>query len=316
MSRRLAEWVGRRADALEGLDVERTEVLPEALRGHIRAHAVNRASQGAPPALVEDDVVLVTPEGLRMLHVLVAPRPGGGADAVFLDGGSRRRLLAELDAARRALADARETAVDVLQSTTRDLKARVEEIVAASRRAGDESSGPVERACAEAELLATSDELLARVGDTVPEGDESGRRSIGGADGRPRVLLVENNEENRELLAHMLRSRGAEVLTAANGREAVDAAAGFRFDFVLLDLHMPTMDVLSGPEAAPGTARRRPPAGRRPHRAHVRPREGALRGGGHERLREQARDARAHRRARREMGPGGVTTSSGTASRR
>ncbi|MCM3877847.1 MAG: response regulator, partial [Thermoanaerobaculia bacterium] len=78
---------------------------------------------------------------------------------------------------------------------------------------------------------------------------------IGGADGRPRVLLVEDNEENRELLAHMLRSRGAEVLTAANGREAVDAAAGFRFDFVLLDLQMPTMDgfqVLRRLRALPG----------------------------------------------------------------
>lgn len=256
VSRRLAEWVGRRADALEGLDVERTEVLPEALRGHIRAHAMSRAPHGTPTAIVEDDVALVTPEGvLRMFHVLVAPRPGGGADVVFLDGGSRRRLLAEVDAARRALADARETAVDVLQSTTRDLKARVQEIVAAARSAGDESSGPIRRARAEAELLATSDKLLARVGEAVPEDDGSGRRSIGGADGRPRVLLVEDNEENRELLAHMLRSRGAEVLTAANGREAVDAAAGFRFDFVLLDLQMPTMDgfqVLRRLRALPG----------------------------------------------------------------
>ena len=256
VSRRLAEWVGRRADALEGLDVERTEVLPEALRGHIRAQAVNRAPQGTPTAIVEDDVALVTPEGVsRMFHVLVAPRPGGGADAVFLEGGSRRRLLAELDAARRALAEARETAMDVLQSTTRDLKARVQEIVAAARRAGDETSGPIQRARAEAELLASSDEFLARVGGAVPEDDGSGRRSIGGADGRPRVLLVEDNEENRELLAHMLRSRGAEVLTAANGREAVDAAAGFRFDFVLLDLQMPAMDgfqVLRRLRALPG----------------------------------------------------------------
>jgi len=256
VSRRLAEWVGRRADALEGLDVERTEVLPEALRGHIRAQAVNRAPQGTPTAIVEDDVALVTPEGVsRMFHVLVAPRPDGGADAVFLEGGSRRRLLAELDAARRALAEARETAMDVLQSTTRDLKARVQEIVAAARRAGDETSTPIQRARAEAELLATSDEFLARVGGAVPEDDGSGRRSIGGADGRPRVLLVEDNEENRELLAHMLRSRGAEVLTAANGREAVDAAAGFRFDFVLLDLQMPAMDgfqVLRRLRALPG----------------------------------------------------------------
>jgi len=243
VNRRLAEWVGRRADALEGLDVERTEALPETLRGHIRAHAVNRAPQGTPTAIFEDDVDLVTPEGLsRMLHVLVAPRPGGGADVVFLDGGSRRRLLTELDAARRALADARETAVDVLQSTTRDLKARVQEIVAAARRAADETSGPVQRARAEAELLATSDKLFARVDDAGTEDHGSGRRLIGARDGRPRVLLVEDNEENRELLAHMLRSRGAEVLTAANGREAVDAAAGFRFDFVLLDLQMPTMD--------------------------------------------------------------------------
>jgi PAS domain S-box-containing protein len=253
VNRRLAEWVGRRAEALEGLDVERTEVLPEGLRGHIRAHAVN--PQGAPTAIVEDDVTLVTPEGVsRMFHVLVTPRPGGGADAVFLDGASRRRLLTELDAARRALAEARETAVDVLKSTTRDLKARVQEIVAASRRAADETSGPIRRARAEAELVATSDKLLARVGEGAPE-DGSGRRPIGGADGRPRVLLVEDNEENRELLAHMLRSRGAEVLTAANGREAVDAAAGFRFDFVLLDLHMPAMDgfqVLRRLRALPG----------------------------------------------------------------
>ena len=259
VSRRLAEWVGRRADALEGLDIERTEVLPEALRGHIRAHAVNRAAQGTPTAIVEDDVVLVTPDGVsRMFHVLVAPRAGGGADVVFLDGVSRRRLLAELDAARRALAEARETAVDVLQSTTKDLRARAREIVAAARRAADESSGPIQRAKAEAELLVTSDAFLARVSEAVPEEDGSGRRSIGGTDGRPRVLLVEDNEENRELLAHMLRSRGAEVLTAANGREAVDAAAGFRFDFVLLDLQMPTMDgfqVLRRLRSLPGGAR-------------------------------------------------------------
>jgi CheY-like chemotaxis protein/vacuolar-type H+-ATPase subunit H len=189
-----------------------------------------------------------------MVHVLVAPRPGGGADAVFLEDGSRRRLLAELDAARRALADARETAEDVLKSTTRDLKTRVREIVAAARRAGDESSGRIRRARAEAELLATSDQFLARVGEALPE-EGLGRRSLGGADDRPRVLLVEDNEENRELLAHMLRSRGAEVLTAATGHEAVDAAAGFRFDFVLLDLQMPAMDgfqVLRRLRALPG----------------------------------------------------------------
>jgi CheY-like chemotaxis protein/vacuolar-type H+-ATPase subunit H len=195
------------------------------------------------------------PDGVsRMFHVLIAPRTAGGADVIFFDGGSRRRLLAELDAARRALAEARETAVDVLQSTTRDLRARVQEIVAAARRAADESSGPVQRAQAEAELLLSSGKFLALADEVVPEAASS-RHGSTGTGGRPRVLLVEDNEENRELLAHMLRSRGAEVLTAANGREAVDAAAGIRFDFVLMDLQMPTMDgfqVLRRLRALPG----------------------------------------------------------------
>lgn len=240
VNRRLAEWLGRRADALEGLDVERSEVLPDALRGLIRARAVNRAPQGTPTTTVEEDVSIVTPDGVsQMFHVLIAPRSSGGADVVFLDGVSRGRLLAELDAARRALAEARETAMDVLRSTTRDLKSRVQEIVAAARRAADETAAPIQRARAGAELKATSDRLLARVDEAGPP---DGRRRIGGTDGRPRVLLVEDNEENSELLAHMLRSRGAEVLTVGSGREAVDAAAGFRFDFVLLDLQMPEMD--------------------------------------------------------------------------
>jgi PAS domain S-box-containing protein len=243
VNKRLADLVGRRADALEGLDVERSEVLPEALRRLIRAHAVNRAPSGAPAGTAEEDVTLLNSDGSsRSVQVLIAPRPGGGADVVFLDGGSRRRLLAELEAGRRALAEAREAAMDVLQSTTRDLKARVKEIVEAARRTADETSGPVQRADAEAQLRARSDQLLARVDDVAPPGDAAGRRTFGGQDGRPRVLLVEDNDENRELLAHMLRSRGAEVLTAASGREAVDAAAGFRFDFVLLDLQMPEMD--------------------------------------------------------------------------
>jgi CheY-like chemotaxis protein len=58
----------------------------------------------------------------------------------------------------------------------------------------------------------------------------------------PLVLLVEDNDENRELLAHMLRSRGAEVVTCRSGYEALEAAARQRFSFVLLDIQMPEMD--------------------------------------------------------------------------
>jgi PAS domain S-box-containing protein len=59
-----------------------------------------------------------------------------------------------------------------------------------------------------------------------------------------RVLLVEDNEVNREVALGLLGEAGVEVETAAHGREALQALrrepAGF--DAVLMDVHMPEMD--------------------------------------------------------------------------
>ena len=65
-----------------------------------------------------------------------------------------------------------------------------------------------------------------------------------------RVLLVEDNEINCEIVEFMLKEAGAEVVTASDGKTAVDvfAASGpGAFDCVLMDLMMP---VMSGYEAA------------------------------------------------------------------
>ncbi len=65
-----------------------------------------------------------------------------------------------------------------------------------------------------------------------------------------RVLLVEDNEINCEIVEFMLREAGAEVVTANDGKEAVDLfaeAAPGMFDCILMDLMMP---VMSGYEAA------------------------------------------------------------------
>ncbi len=65
-----------------------------------------------------------------------------------------------------------------------------------------------------------------------------------------RVLLVEDNEINCEIVEYVLRDAGVEVVTACNGKAAVDAftaAAPGAFDCVLMDLMMP---VMSGYEAA------------------------------------------------------------------
>lgn len=64
-----------------------------------------------------------------------------------------------------------------------------------------------------------------------------------------RVLLVEDNEINREIIKFMLEDAKAEVVTANDGKAAVDAFAGAEpgtFDCVLMDLMMPRM---SGYEA-------------------------------------------------------------------
>jgi len=65
-----------------------------------------------------------------------------------------------------------------------------------------------------------------------------------------RVLLVEDNEINCEIVEYILKEAGVEVATANNGKAAVDAFAGSAvetFDCILMDLMMP---VMSGYEAA------------------------------------------------------------------
>ena len=64
-----------------------------------------------------------------------------------------------------------------------------------------------------------------------------------------RVLLVEDNELNCEIVEFMLKEAGAEVVTANDGKAAVDAFTASppgTFDCVLMDLMMP---VMSGYEA-------------------------------------------------------------------
>ena len=78
------------------------------------------------------------------------------------------------------------------------------------------------------------------------EEEQNGLDSIAGM----RVLLVEDNEINCEIIEFMLKDAGAEVVTANDGKEAVDtfaASAPETFDCVLMDLMMP---VMSGYEAA------------------------------------------------------------------
>ena len=60
-----------------------------------------------------------------------------------------------------------------------------------------------------------------------------------------RLLLVEDNELNREIASELLSMYGASIDTAENGQIAVDKIAGAeagRYDLILMDIQMPVMD--------------------------------------------------------------------------
>lgn len=58
-----------------------------------------------------------------------------------------------------------------------------------------------------------------------------------------RILVADDDPENRQLLARLLQAMGHETLFAENGREALDAIrSDDRLDAVLLDIRMPEMD--------------------------------------------------------------------------
>ena len=57
-----------------------------------------------------------------------------------------------------------------------------------------------------------------------------------------RILVVDDEDSITQLLCTALRYEGFETSSAANGREAMTAAATFRPDLVLLDVMLPDMD--------------------------------------------------------------------------
>ena len=58
----------------------------------------------------------------------------------------------------------------------------------------------------------------------------------------PRILVVEDNEDNRDSLARRLERRGFEVLLARDGKHGVEMAAAEKPDLILMDMNMPEMD--------------------------------------------------------------------------
>jgi sigma-B regulation protein RsbU (phosphoserine phosphatase) len=57
-----------------------------------------------------------------------------------------------------------------------------------------------------------------------------------------KILLVEDNEQNRDMLARRLQRKGHQVVTAADGERAVAMAGSESPDLILMDLNLPVLD--------------------------------------------------------------------------
>jgi len=57
-----------------------------------------------------------------------------------------------------------------------------------------------------------------------------------------KILLVEDNEMNRDMLSRRLARKGYEVAIAVDGREGVEKAKSGAYDLVLMDMSLPEID--------------------------------------------------------------------------
>ena len=58
----------------------------------------------------------------------------------------------------------------------------------------------------------------------------------------PKILLIEDNEMNRDMLSRRLIRRGYEVVLATNGQEGLALARSGCPDLILMDLSLPALD--------------------------------------------------------------------------
>jgi signal transduction histidine kinase/ActR/RegA family two-component response regulator len=95
----------------------------------------------------------------------------------------------------------------------------------------------------------------ARRNDTlVDDAKDAAPATVGDGIADVRVLIVEDNSVNQEIMCRMLERRGAKVAVADNGREAVEQlrVTPDAFDVVLMDVQMPVMDGYEATQAIRG----------------------------------------------------------------
>jgi len=79
----------------------------------------------------------------------------------------------------------------------------------------------------------------------VHESVDKGPHTVTYESGLPTVLLVEDTEDNRQMMRHLLQMSGFHVVEATNGKEAVERAREVDPQIILMDLSLPIIDGLA-----------------------------------------------------------------------
>jgi two-component system cell cycle response regulator DivK len=61
-------------------------------------------------------------------------------------------------------------------------------------------------------------------------------------DSSRKILIVEDNKDNRELVVKVLKLKGYQVIEAVDGKEAIEKARAEKPDLILMDLFIPKID--------------------------------------------------------------------------
>jgi two-component system, cell cycle response regulator DivK len=126
-------------------------------------------------------------------------------------------------------------------------------------------------------------------------------------DTMPRLLYIEDNEMNRDMLSRRLQRRGFEVMIAADGEQGMVMAAAEKPDLILMDMSLPVLDGWEATrrlKAAPDT-RRIPIIGLTAH-AMATDRERCLEAGCDEYDTKPVELGRLLEKIERLLGPGGA----------
>lgn len=82
--------------------------------------------------------------------------------------------------------------------------------------------------------------MLYRSGKNRIQNSEVGSQNEGSV--MKKILIVEDNEQNRRLMRDILKYYGYEIIEAENGEEGIKMAKTHKPDLILMDMQMPVMD--------------------------------------------------------------------------